>query len=58
MTEEKVLAPSFLDVLPIEFFDNVLRSLSRIPYSNKWENHVDLRDMLELFAISGKWGAR
>lgn len=47
----------FFECTPNEILDNVLRFLSRIPNSRKWETHIDIRDILELFDVRGDWGS-
>lgn len=59
MAEENETTPFFLDSFPKEVLNNVLRFFSRMRNANKWETHIDVQDLMELFAVRGElqiWG--
>lgn len=55
MAEECLSHPLYSDSFPKEALDNVLRFLS--PCSEKWETHIEVRDLLQLFAVSRGLGS-
>lgn len=50
------MAPFFLDSIPKEELDSLLRFFSRIPNASNWEVHIDVMELLELFAVRGALG--
>jgi len=53
MEEENDNGVLFFDRMPKEILSDVLRFFSHLPYSVKWEMHLVLTDLLELFAVDG-----
>jgi len=60
MDAEEIIEPGlptfFLDTLPKEVLDNVLRFFSRIPKAKNWERHILLQDLVALFRVIGQLG--
>jgi len=56
MPDDSESALLFLDSFPNEVLDNVLRYLSRLPSAKNWETHLDLEDLIPLFAVRGDVG--
>jgi len=54
--EEDFSPTFFLDSVPEELLDNVLRFFSRIPATRKWEAHIPLQDIVHLYGIVGGLG--
>jgi len=46
----------FLDTIPGEVLDYVLRFFSRIPAAKNWERHIPLGDLVALFRVNGHLG--
>jgi len=55
--EENKASTFIIDKLSTEIFENVLRFVSRLPNSNKWETHIDLSDLLELIAVNSEFAS-
>lgn len=43
----------YIDMLPTEVVDNVFRFFSRLPVAEQWENHIPLKDVVELYRFGG-----
>jgi len=53
---EKAENSFFLDSLPKEVLEIVLRYFSTVPNAKKWETYIDLRNLVEAFRFAGGFG--
>jgi len=57
VTKLEIGEPSFfLDSIPKEVLENVLRYFSRLPNSKKWETYIDVRNIAAAFWVTGGFG--
>jgi len=47
----------YLDIIPVELFDHILRFFSRIPNADVWENHIPLQLLVELYRVQGEFAS-
>lgn len=46
----------FLDTIPMELLENVVRFLSVLPHAENWCKHIPLRNLMKLYHVNGTSG--
>lgn len=54
--KEKPEEAFFLDTFPSDVLVNIMKFFSCTPYAKNWQSHIDVGNLLKLFAVRGELG--